>query len=102
VVVTNAALGALEVELMARLAGDAFARALSPGATRYDGDLVLALAAGRPEDSAVPVADPHRVGLLAREALEAALVRAVREAEPLGGLPASRELVSCADPDGRM
>ncbi len=102
VVVTNAALSALEVELMARLAGDAFARTLSPGATRYDGDLVLALAAGQSEDADLPVADPHRVGLLAREALEAALVRAVREAEPLGGLPASRGLVSRADPDGGM
>ena len=60
---------------------------LSPGGTQYDGDLVIALAAGE------IVAEPHRVGLLAREALEVALVRGVRTAEPLGGLPCSRDLV---------
>jgi L-aminopeptidase/D-esterase-like protein len=97
VVVASAALSPLEMDLVARLAGDAFARVLSPGGTRYDGDLVIALAAGRPDDERLPVPEPHRVGLLAREALEAALLRAVREAEPLGGLLASRDLVAGED-----
>lgn len=87
VVATNARIPRIELGRVARLAGDAFARMLSPGATRFDGDLVFALATGQVE------AEPHRVGLLAREALEAAMLRAIRRAVGLGGLPASRDLL---------
>ncbi|MDY0004392.1 MAG: P1 family peptidase [Polyangia bacterium] len=86
VVVTNARLTALEAQWAARLAGDAFARVLWPGGTRYDGDLVFLLSCGEIQ------ADPHRVGLLGREALEESMLRAVRLAEPLGGLPSASEL----------
>lgn len=86
VVVTNAALSPLQVQLVARLAGDAFARVLWPGGTRFDGDLVFVLSRGE------FCAEPHRVGLLGREALEEAILRAVLGAEPLGGLPSARDL----------
>ncbi|MFH2010976.1 MAG: P1 family peptidase [bacterium] len=87
VVATNARLDGQDMTLVARLAADAFARALSPASTRFDGDLVFAIATG---DVA---ADAHQVGLLGRLALEESILRGVRAAEPLGGLPAHRDLV---------
>jgi len=87
VVATNAKLDAQDMTLVARLAADAFARVLSPASTRFDGDLVFAIATEE------VVADAHQVGLLGRLALEESILRGVRAAEPLGGLPASRDLV---------
>lgn len=87
VVATNARLDAQDMTLVARLAADGFPRTLAPACTRFDGDLVLAITTGQVD------ADAHQVGLLARLALERSILRAVRRAEPLGGLPAARDLV---------
>jgi L-aminopeptidase/D-esterase-like protein len=89
VVVVSAALSATDVRWVARLAADAFPRVLSPGCTRFDGDLVLAAATGRS-----PAVDPHRAGVLARQALEVAIVRGVWAATAMGGIPAAADLRS--------
>lgn len=86
VVATNAQLDAQDMTLVARLAADAFPRTIAPACTRFDGDLVFAITTGK-----VP-ADAHQVGLLARLALERSILRAVRRAEPLGGLPVAGDL----------
>jgi L-aminopeptidase/D-esterase-like protein len=52
----------------------------------FDGDIVFALSFGAAR------ADLHRVGLLARDCLEAAIVRAARAARAAGGLPAAADL----------
>jgi L-aminopeptidase/D-esterase-like protein len=86
VVATNARLDAQDMTLVARLAADAFPRTIAPACTRFDGDLVFAITTGQ------VVADAHQVGLCARLALEQSILRAVRQAEPLGGLPVARDL----------
>ena len=63
-----------------------FARALSPPHTAFDGDTLFALSVGE-----VP-ADVTRVGLAAADAVARAIVRGVRAATSLPGLPATRDL----------
>jgi L-aminopeptidase/D-esterase-like protein len=89
VVATNARLTKTEAGLVARMAHAAFARCIAPTHTRYDGDVVFCLSRGRVR------ADPERVGVLAIEAMQSAITRAVLRARGLTGLPAA------ADLDGR-
>jgi L-aminopeptidase/D-esterase-like protein len=86
VVATNAALDKLAAAKVAALAADALPRVIAPACTLYDGDIVFALSCGT-----FP-ADLHRVGLLARDCLEEAIVRGARAARAAGGLPAAADL----------
>jgi L-aminopeptidase/D-esterase-like protein len=63
-----------------------FARALSPPHTSFDGDTLFALSVGD-----VPM-DITRLGLAAADAVAQAIVRGVRAAVSLPGLPAARDL----------
>ena len=65
-----------------------FARALSPPHTAFDGDTLFALSLGE------LAADPTRLGLAAAEAVARAIVRGVRAAASLPGLPAARDLAA--------
>ncbi len=85
-VATNARLGKPEAAKLASLAMLGFARALSPPHTAFDGDTLFALSVGN-----VP-ADITRLGLAAAEAVADAIVRGVRAATSLPGLPAARDL----------
>jgi L-aminopeptidase/D-esterase-like protein len=87
VVATNARLTKAEVARMALMADDGLARAIRPSHTTGDGDTVFALATGQ-----WGPASPTIVGALAAEALAEAIVRAVVQAQALGGLPAARDL----------
>ena len=87
VVATNARLSKADVNRVAIMADDGFARAIRPSHTVGDGDTVFVLATGQ----AGP-ASPTVVGALAAEALAEAIVRAVVQARSLGGLPAARDL----------
>ena len=73
---------------MALMADDGLARAISPSHTIGDGDTVFALATGRWPGQASPTI----VGALAAEVLAEAIVRAVAQAQALGGLPSARDL----------
>jgi L-aminopeptidase/D-esterase-like protein len=86
VVATNARLGKPEAARVATLGMLGFARALSPPHTAVDGDALFALSLGE------VAADVTRVGLTAAQAVAQAIVRAVRAATSLPGLPASRDL----------
>jgi L-aminopeptidase/D-esterase-like protein len=86
VVATNVALDKIQAAKVAALAADALPRVIAPACTMYDGDVVFALSYGTAR------ADLHRVGLLARDCLEAAIVRAARAARAAGGLPAAGDL----------
>lgn len=68
---------------VARMAHDGLARTISPVHTMYDGDTLFCLATGGPE------ADLTAVGTAAAIAVELAVLRAVRSATSLGGLPAA-------------
>ena len=67
---------------------DAYARAIKPVHTLNDGDTVFAFASGEVE------ALPDAVSVLACEAMQGAIVRAVCQAEGACGLPAARDLVA--------
>jgi L-aminopeptidase/D-esterase-like protein len=86
VVATDARLSKAEAAKVAALAMLGFARALSPPHTAFDGDTLFALSVGD-----VP-ADVTRLGLAAADAVARAIVRAVRAATPLPGLPAAADL----------
>jgi L-aminopeptidase/D-esterase-like protein len=87
-VATNARLTKTEVNRVAVMADDGFARAINPAHTTGDGDTVFALATGRWQGEA----NPTVVGALAAEAMAEALVRAVSMAETLEGVPSAKSL----------
>jgi L-aminopeptidase/D-esterase-like protein len=86
VVATNARFAPGWLRRVAGWACDGLARCLSPAFTAVDGDVVVALASEDIE------AEPHRVGLLAARVVVRAVLRAVEQAEPLGGVPAARDI----------
>lgn len=86
VVATDARFSKPEAAKLAALGMLGFAAALSPPHTSFDGDTLFALSVG---DVAM---DVTRLGLAAAEAVARAIVRAVRAAVSLPGLPAARDL----------
>ena len=86
VVMTNAALDKVQATKVAQMAQDGMARAISPVHTQFDGDLVFALSIGQ------KLADLDALGTAAALATAGAIVRAVRTAKGLGGVPSWSEL----------
>ena len=85
-VITDARLGKAEASRVAALAMGGYARALSPPHLTTDGDTLFCLSIG---DRA---ADPLEVGTLGARAVAQAILRGVRAATGLPGLPAARDL----------
>ncbi len=81
VVATNARLDTVGATKLAQLAGLGMARTIYPVNTMYDGDVVFALSLGAAE------ADVNALGSAAAEVVAEAIVRAVRAAPSIGGLP---------------
>jgi L-aminopeptidase/D-esterase-like protein len=81
VVATNAKLSKTGANKLAQLASAGVARAIQPVWTMSDGDIVFALSAGETQ------APMDSLGVAAAEAVAQAIVRAVRLAPSLGGLP---------------
>jgi L-aminopeptidase/D-esterase-like protein len=88
VVATNAVLTKAQARKIAQMAHDGYARAISPAHTPGDGDTIFALATGTQAGEA----NVSLIGALAAEAMADAVVRAARQAEGLGGVPAARDL----------
>jgi L-aminopeptidase/D-esterase-like protein len=86
VVATNANLNKEQANFVAQMAQDGLARSIVPAHTLYDGDTIFALAAGEIE------VDASLVGACAAEVVAQAVVRAVRCAKSLGGLPAASDI----------
>jgi L-aminopeptidase/D-esterase-like protein len=78
----------VDVNRVALMADDGFARAINPSHTTGDGDTVFALATGRWEGDA----NASMIGALAAEAMAEAIVRAVSMAESSNGVPSAKEL----------
>jgi L-aminopeptidase/D-esterase-like protein len=87
-VATNARLSKAEVNRMALMADDGYARAIFPSHTMGDGDTVFSLATGRWNGTA----DVSLIGALAADAMAKALVQAVTQATGLPNIPAVRDL----------
>jgi L-aminopeptidase/D-esterase-like protein len=81
VVATNARLSKVEANKLAQFAGLGVARAIYPVNTTNDGDVVFALSHGDRR------ADINSLGVAAAEAMVQAILRAVRLAKTLGGVP---------------
>jgi len=88
VVATNAKLTKTQAAKVAQMAHDGLARAITPVHSLADGDTLFALATG----TLAGEADVSRVGALAAEAVSDAVLRAVRAARSLPGLPAARDI----------
>lgn len=86
VVATNARLTKEDANKVAQMAQDGIARAVRPAHTMFDGDTLFALSIGRKR------ADASLVGAYAAEVVAQAIVRAVKAAEGVEGLPAWRDL----------
>ena len=85
VVATNARLNKEQINKVAQMAQDGLARTVRPAHTMLDGDTIFALATGEHQ------ADVNIVGAFAAEVVAQAILRAVRAAQPAGGLPAASE-----------
>lgn len=88
IVATNARLYKAQATKLAQMADDGFARAIVPSHTPGDGDTLFSLATGSWDGPA----DLRRIGALGAEVVAEAILRAVEEAESLGGLPSASEL----------
>jgi L-aminopeptidase/D-esterase-like protein len=88
VVATNARLTKTQASKVAQMAHDGIARAIWPVHTPVDGDTAFTLATG----TLTEPADLLRVGALAADVTADAIVRAVRNARGLPGLPAVSDL----------
>jgi L-aminopeptidase/D-esterase-like protein len=82
VVATNARLDKEQANKVAQMAHDGLARTIRPAHTMVDGDTIFAIATGEHN------ADVNIVGAFAAEVFAQAILRAVREAKPVAGLPA--------------
>ena len=69
------------VKKLAQFAGLGLARTISPVNTMFDGDVVFAMSLGAAK------ADINNLGVAAAHALGQAILRAVRAAKGLGGVP---------------
>lgn len=90
VVATNASLTKAQATKVAQMAHDGLARTIVPSHTPWDGDTMFALATG---DHALERENGLTVvGALAADAVSEAILRAVRAAESLEGIPAWDDL----------
>jgi L-aminopeptidase/D-esterase-like protein len=88
VVATNVSLTKAQATKVAQMAHDGLARTVQPVHTPWDGDTLFALSTG-----SIRMATPDLVvGVLAAEAVARAVLRAVRQARGLPGLPAAADL----------
>ncbi len=89
VVATDLALDKNSCRRLAVMAQDGLARAIRPAHTPFDGDTVFALSTGA--GAAIDPGRLARLGNAAADCLARAVMRAVLEAEPLGGFPSWRQ-----------
>jgi len=86
VVATNARMTKEEANKAAQMAQDGLARSIRPAHTMLDGDTLFVMATGARR------ADVNIVGAFAAEVVAQAILRAVRAAQPAGGLPSASQL----------
>lgn len=88
VVLTNARLTKAQATKVSSTAHDAYARAIKPVHTLNDGDTIFTFASGEVD------ASPDAVAILATEAMQGAIERAVHTATSAYGLPAANDLTT--------
>jgi L-aminopeptidase/D-esterase-like protein len=93
VVATNAALTKEQVNLVAMMAHDGYARAIRPAHTLLDGDVIFALSTGKARGDAESTFSVSAIGHAAAEAIATAIVRAVNAAESSHGVPSRKDII---------
>lgn len=88
VVATDAVLTKAQATKVAQMAHDGLARAINPVHTAADGDTIFALATGK----STKAGNVTLIGALAAEAMSRAVIRAVRAARGIAGLPSASEI----------
>src|SRR5262252_919187 len=88
VVATDVVLTKTQASKVAQMAHDGLARTINPVHTAFDGDTLFALATGKSSKTA----NLTLVGALAAEAVAQAVLRAVRSARSIAGLPSATDL----------
>jgi L-aminopeptidase/D-esterase-like protein len=86
VVATNAKLGKTELSKLARVAQVGIARTIDPCYTMYDGDALFTLSLGEKE------ADLTALCAAAAQVVAEAIVRTIRKAKTLAGVPAAKDV----------
>jgi L-aminopeptidase/D-esterase-like protein len=88
VVATNVSFDKAQITKVAQMAHDGLARSINPVHTPADGDTIFAVATG-----AIPAKGDHgSIGALAAEAMAEAVLRAVKTAKGLPGLPSYNDM----------
>ncbi len=90
IIATDLALNRLQLMRLAIMAHAGFARAIRPSHTPADGDTIFALSTGA---ITVEPVDLVALGTLAARTMERAIVRGVRDAAPLAGVPSCRSAI---------
>jgi L-aminopeptidase/D-esterase-like protein len=90
VIVTNASLTREEANELASTAHDGLARTIRPVHTRADGDTLFVLSTGRAARTGLPMLDLIALQHAASSAVADAVVRGVRQATALAGIPACK------------
>jgi L-aminopeptidase/D-esterase-like protein len=88
-VATDARLSKAEANRLARVAQVGIARTIDPCHTMYDGDALFALSLGEKE------ADFSALGAAAAEVVAEAIIRAIKRAKTLVGVPAAMDVSRC-------
>jgi L-aminopeptidase/D-esterase-like protein len=88
VVATDAKLDKAQCAKVAQMAHDGLARTINPVHTMFDGDTLFALAT----DKSGQTGNVTLIGALAAEAMAQAIVRAVKAAQGIAGLPSANDL----------
>lgn len=95
VVVTDAPFSKADLQKVAEMAHDGFARAIRPVHTQFDGDTIFAVSTSAKDNSAAAGSDSgeilNSVGVAAAKVIEQAILDAVNAAESLCGCIASQD-----------
>jgi L-aminopeptidase/D-esterase-like protein len=97
VIATNAALTKTQTTKVAQMAHDGIAHVIRPAHTMFDGDTVFALASAKmtsstPHERAIAAQQVSLLGAAAATTLARAIVKAIRAARDLHGIPAASSL----------
>jgi L-aminopeptidase/D-esterase-like protein len=90
IVATNAKLDKAQAQKVAQMAHDGLARTINPAHTMFDGDTIFAIATGKSQSN--QPANITLIGALAAEAMAQAVIRAIKAARGIAGLPAAVDL----------
>lgn len=87
-VATNAKLNKTQLTKVAQMAHDGLARTIIPAHTQYDGDTIFAVSCGELDNVETSV-----VGALAAEAVAHGIIRAVKKAKGIPGIPSHEDIM---------